>query len=359
MGFYRRGKGMMQGRRLQRPTPSDLRPDPRSAPRRGTAMVWALVFLAASAAASPVFAEVKTVAASGQHRMDKRDTKEDAIRLATEAAKRNALEQVATYVESVTATKGMDLTKDEIRTYTAGVVLVREQRLTISVDGETVVVKVDLLAEIDTEDVIEAIEILRKNEDARVQLAALKRETDRLRQELDRANRALVDAPMAEHAGSTARRREILYRVQSNAVLSQVWTDWALAFSGLSSVVSRGGLNTAHLLHLLQAAREFHPDNPHVGVAENKLAGNGRQSVARPSPPSMPAQGPGPMPRYELVPGPGSQGGARTLNEIVYRSPERGPSRANDSSVQSDLRPRLSAESDRAEKSMEGDPEAR
>jgi hypothetical protein len=342
---------IMQGRKTRRLPLSGSR----LSSRWGVA--WTLVFLAASAAASSVSAEIKTVAASGEHRMDERDTKEDAIRLATESAKRNALEQVATYVESVTATKGMDLTKDEIRTYTAGVVLVREQRLTISVDGETVVVKVDLLAEINTEDVIEAIEILRKNEDARVQLAALKRETDRLRQELDRANRALVDAPMADHAGSAARRREILYRVQSNAILSQAWTDWALVLSGLSSVVSRGGINT---VHLLQAAREFYPDNPHMGVAESKLGGNGRQSVSQPSPaPFIPARRPGLMPRYELVPGPGSQGGARTLNEIVYRSPERATSRANDSSVRSEPRSCLSAESDRAEKSLERDPEVR
>jgi|UPI000785C5D9 hypothetical protein len=348
---------IMQGRRTRRLPLSGSRPSSR------WGVAWTLVFLAASAAASSVSAEIKTVAASGEHRMDERDTKEDAIRLATESAKRNALEQVATYVESVTATKGMDLTKDEIRTYTAGVVLVREQRLTISVDGGTVVVKVDLLAEINTEDVIEAIEILRKNEDARVQLAALKQETDRLRQELDRANRALVDAPMADRAGSAARRREILYRVQSNAILSQAWTDWALVLSGLSSVVSREGINTAHWLHLLQAAREFYPDNPHMGAAESKLAGNGRQSVSQPSPapfiPVIPARKSGLMPRHELVPGPGSQGGARTLNEIVYRSPERATSRANDSSVQSEPRSRLSAEPDRAEKALEEDPEVR
>lgn len=316
-------------------------------------MVWAFVVLAAFA--SSVSAEIKTVEAAGEYRMEQGDTKEDAIRLAVEAAKRNALEQVATYVESVTATKGMDLTKDEIRTYTAGVVLVREQRLSFSVEGDSIVARVDLVAEIETEDVIRAIATLRENEDARAQLAVLRQEADRLRQELDRANRALADASTADRAGSAARRREILYRVQSNALLSQVWTDWALAHSGLPSVVSREGSDMAYLL---QAARAFYPDSPHVGLAENKLAGNGRRSVS-PPPPSMPAQGAGLMPRYELVPGPGSQGGTRTLNEIVYRSPERATSRANDMPTESEPRPRLSVESDRSEKSVRGDPEAR
>ena len=83
--------------------------------------------------------------------MGDRDTREDAVRLATESAKRNALEQVATYLESVTVVDGMDITKDEIRTYTAGMVLVLEQRTTTLLDGDTVVIKVDLVAQIDTE----------------------------------------------------------------------------------------------------------------------------------------------------------------------------------------------------------------
>jgi hypothetical protein len=57
-------------------------------------------------------AEVRVVTAQ---RMGDRDTREDAIRLATEAAKRNALEQVAVYLESITIVDGLDVTKDEIR----------------------------------------------------------------------------------------------------------------------------------------------------------------------------------------------------------------------------------------------------
>ncbi len=61
---------------------------------------------------SPVSAEVRVVLSQGEFRMGDRDTREDAMRLATEAAKRNALEQVATYLESVTVVEGTDITKD-------------------------------------------------------------------------------------------------------------------------------------------------------------------------------------------------------------------------------------------------------
>src|ERR1044071_4266034 len=76
-------------------------------------------------------ADLRTVTGEGEYRMGDRDTREDAVRLATEEAKRHALEQVATYIESISVSNAVDLTKDEIRTYTAGVVHVIEQEVSI------------------------------------------------------------------------------------------------------------------------------------------------------------------------------------------------------------------------------------
>ena len=52
------------------------------------------------------------------------ETKQEAVRLATEAAKRDVLKQVATYVDSMTVAKGLAIVKDEIRSYAAGVITV-------------------------------------------------------------------------------------------------------------------------------------------------------------------------------------------------------------------------------------------
>ena len=61
---------------------------------------------------------VRIVTSSREFRMGNYDTPTDATRMAIEAAKRDALEQVATYLESVTEVKDLDVTRDEIRTYT-------------------------------------------------------------------------------------------------------------------------------------------------------------------------------------------------------------------------------------------------
>ncbi|MEQ1655113.1 MAG: hypothetical protein ABL960_05390 [Nitrospira sp.] len=259
--------------------------------------------------------------------MGDRDTREDAIRMATESAKRTALEQVATYLESITVVDGMDVTKDEIRTYTAGLVLVLDQQTDTTLDGNTVVVKVDLVAQVDTEEVGHAIAALRENEDARVQLVALKQENEQLQQELEAANQALASASTPDQTqAASQQRQEILNRVQSNAMVSQAWTDWVI----VSPVVYPYpwiGLAQTHAL--LNVARGLYPNSPHVVVAQQVITT--RQPPAPPQPPSPPTPGsiPSHMPTHQIVPGPGSPGVPRTLNEITHTTPTGPPQISN------------------------------
>lgn len=267
-------------------------------------------------AISPVQAEIRTISAQGEYRMGPRDTKDDAVRLATESAKRHALEQVATYLESVTVVKAMDVTKDEIRSYTAGSVMVLDQHTTTMRDGDTIVVHVRLLTQIDTEEAAQAIVALRENEDARSQLAALKRDHERLQRELSAANRAMADAAASDHTMQlTRQRREILHRVQSNAMVSQAWTDWAMV---AQSDDARIQADLARIHTLLQMARNLYPASPHVTAADRTMR-DGRPPV--PPQPPQPGTARARMPRHELVPSSGSGAVPRTLNEIIYRTP--------------------------------------
>lgn len=276
--------------------------------RKSCSLVPFLLVIAADfSVLSPACAEIRIVNAQGEHRMGDRDTREDAIRLATEAAKRNALEQVATYLESVTIVDGMDVTKDEIRTYTAGLVLVLNQQISTSLDGDVVVIKADLLAQMDTEEVGRAITALRENEDARVQLAELKQENEQLQEELRAVNQALGTAATPEQVQQAAlKRKEILNRVQSNAMVSQAWTNWVL--------VSPMGIPQG----LLNSASGLFPANPHIAIAQQAIAY--RQPHTPPAPP-RPGSYPGRMPSHELVPPPGGSSGSRPFNETIYRAP--------------------------------------
>lgn len=272
-------------------------------------------------------AELRIVTAQGEYRMGDRDTREDAIRLATEAAKRNALEQVAVYLESITVVDGLDVTKDEIRTYTAGLVLVLEQDTNTTIDGDTIVVRTDLVAQIDTAEVGHAIAALRENEDARPQLIALLQENAQLQQDLDAANQALAKASTVEQAlQASQQRQDILNRVQSNAMVSQAWTDWVLVSPAIYPYPWVGLAQTQALLNV---ARGLYPASPHVQVAQQIITT--RQPPAPPQPPIPPAPGTRQptMPSYQVVPGPGSQAAPRTLNQISHSTPTGPPQIGN------------------------------
>jgi len=276
---------------------------------------FSLLFSAITASLSlpPASAEIRIVTSQGEHRMGDRDTREDAVRLATEAAKRDALEQVATYLESVTIVEDMDVTRDEIRTYTAGLVLVLDQQTNLMLDGDAVVIKVDLTAQVDTDEVAQAVAVLRENEDARHQLMALKMEIDSLHQELETVNQTLAQASTIDQVQQASQQRqELLGRVQSNAMVSQAWTDWVLVGPVAYPYGWVGGVGGAQTLALLNAARSLSPNSPHVQTAQQVIA-------ARQSPDS--SMHPSSLSSPSMVPQPQNQMAPRTLNEINHSQP--------------------------------------
>jgi len=293
---------------------------------------------------SPSQAEVRVVTGTGEHRMNDHETKTDGIRLATEQAKKQALEQVASYLESVTVVRDLDVTRDELRSYTAGMVLVLDQQVTTALDGEFVVVRVDLKAQVDTDEVAQAIATLRQNEDAREQLLALRRDVESLQQELDAANDTLAAASSPEQVQELSHERnELLNRAESNAMVAQAWTDWVL-LAPFAQPSPSAGLARIHAL--LGLASRLNPHNPHLAIAQQTVGTKAPPAPPQPRRPPVPhtvpflpgytvdpAQptqpdvtppdqsrpfssqgGHGTMPTYRQVPPPNGRPTARTLH---------------------------------------------
>ncbi len=198
-----------------------------------------------------------------------------------------------------------------------------------TLDGDTIVVRTDLVAQIDTEEVGHAIAALRENEDARHQLVALQQENDQLQQDLDAANQALANASTVEQAlQASQQRQDILNRVQSNAMVSQAWTDWVLVSP---AVYPSPWVGLAQTQALLNVARGLYPASPHVLVAQQVITT--RQPPAPPQPPVSPASGttqPTTCRAMQIVPHqPGSRPVPLTLNEISHTTPTAPPQIGN------------------------------
>ena len=207
---------------------------------------------------------IRVVTATADYRLGDHDTRTDATRMAIEAAKRQALEQVATYLESVTEVKNLDVTRDEIRTYTAGMITVLNQQTSTRLENGVAVIHVDLTAQADQDEVILAINALRKNELAAQELTSLRAETERLRQRLDAANQALIAADTAEQVRAlTLQRQHLLDEMQADSLVAQ-------ALAGYAYVTPAKVKQINELLH---RARELHPSNPHLSAAEQSMSG--------------------------------------------------------------------------------------
>jgi len=231
-------------------------------------------------------ANVRVVTASGEYRMGDHDTRTDAVRLAVEAAKREALEQVATYLESVTEVQNMDVTRDDIRTYTAGIVMVLDQKITTTLEGETVVIRADLTAQVDPNEVAQAITALRENESAKTELAALRTETDQLHQQLDAANLALATAVSPEQVQALSQeRQDLLNQLQTNALVSQAWTDWVYV---RPVIYPYPWIGVQQVNGLLLQAQHLYPRNRHLPILQQVVT---TQAGALPAtPPGVPSR---------------------------------------------------------------------
>lgn len=197
-------------------------------------------------------AEVHTISATGEYRMGDNDTRTDAKRLALLNAERLALEQVGTYVESISEVRNMQLTRDEIRSYTAGIVKVKEvrTRAELDKDGQSTIIYVDVVCEIDSEVLARQMENLRRSESTSREMNTLRAENERLRGFVVELSRTIPQTrTKAEQERLITQRQEILKNIYVNELLRQAWVVLAGSTSSLKvGSSSRAGREDARRL---------------------------------------------------------------------------------------------------------------
>ena len=212
---------------------------------------------------SPSWAEIRTITATGEYRMGDNDSRTDAKRLALLDAKRLALEQAGVYIESITEVKNLDLAKDEIRAYTAGIVEVIEHATRTMMEGETTLVRVDVKTKIDTEVVTRQIDTLRKNGDIKTRLLRAEAEALKLSKELEAKTRELAAAKSRTTIEEFAQQRKALVaRIESDELATRAGR--ALVEARRDSSIAGNPLVDAHkyVHELLDRALRLDPENP-------------------------------------------------------------------------------------------------
>jgi hypothetical protein len=174
--------------------------------------------------AGPSSAAIKEIEAKGRYHLGDNDSKLVGHRLALLEAKRNALEKAGTYVQSITEVKDYQLTRDEIRTYSAGILHVEETKEPEWVMvGRNLEVTVYVKVTVDDQDVARKMGALQQDKDAtrelkeaRAKVVENERKVAALNKELKKAKKGSATAQRAE-----AQRSEALEGIDSSTLRAQ------------------------------------------------------------------------------------------------------------------------------------------
>ncbi len=174
----------------------------RVALKRAGSLLTLLVFSHCLVLAGPLFAERQTFEKEYTYQAGDNDSKISSRTIALGEVKRLLLEELGTYLESRTEVKDFQLTRDEVTTFTAGIVSM--EIIAEKWDGRVYYLKAKLAA--DPDDVIKSIDRLRKDNEKTRQLeemqrnmGALLKENEKLKQELTLAKDGEKQATLAAY----------------------------------------------------------------------------------------------------------------------------------------------------------------
>jgi len=187
-----------------------------------TSILFSLVVVGFSPIAA--YADVKVVESESTYTMGDNDSKVVARRIAVQEAQRKALELAGTYVESLTQVKNYQLTKDEIKSYTAGVLQteVVSEQMRGTVEHPEIYIKTR--CKIDTDILIAQIDKFQENEDLKEQVNAAAKENDDLKKERDELVKQLASEKNKAKAAETRQKLDsVLSQEEANDDTHKVW----------------------------------------------------------------------------------------------------------------------------------------
>lgn len=152
-----------------------------------------------------LFAQSKeTIHASYKYALGDSDTKSDAKKIAFIEAKRLCLEKAGSYIESNTEVLDFKLSKDEIKTYTGGILKVEIVSEEFKAVGETLTLFMEVKAEVDLNEVRDSLKRVREDR----KFAATVREQEKQLQALEDKIRKLQQQLSSNDFDKTAKIRQ-------------------------------------------------------------------------------------------------------------------------------------------------------
>ncbi len=141
------------------------------------------------------YAKMETLFANYKYVMGDNDTKNDAKRICFIEAKRRLLEKAGVFIESSSEVKNFQLTRDEIKTYTAAILKTEIVNEEIKYEGQNMVIYMNIKADFDTDAMFSKLKEIKENKEAsskiveqQKQIAAIEDKIKKMQSELQTNN---------------------------------------------------------------------------------------------------------------------------------------------------------------------------
>jgi tetratricopeptide (TPR) repeat protein len=161
-------------------------------------------------------AETKTFIKEYTYQASEVDSKVSCRTIALEQVKRLLLEELGTYLESITEVQNFQLTKDQITTLTAGIV--KTEIVEEKWDGRAYWLKANIKA--DSKSVVKSIDGLRKDRQHSKALEETRKRSDELLMENERLRKELATA-----TGAKKQEQEVAYNKTIKELAAIEWSE--------------------------------------------------------------------------------------------------------------------------------------
>jgi len=222
--------------------------------------------------------KTKEIIASAQYILGDNDSKLDGRRIALMEAKRNALEKCGTYIESFTEVKNFQLARDEVRSYSAGILELKEAGEKWDKLGDNLSITLTIKVMVDEEIVTKQLAAIRKNSETSQELNDAMKKIREYEQKIIAMNRELQVAKTSNNEENKQQKSQQQIKdiqLARSQALTKIDVETLLAKARLAltgsedenkGFIAGSTTNTARsrALTLLQEAFNLDPENPKV-----------------------------------------------------------------------------------------------
>ena len=221
------------------------------------------------------FPQVYDVETIGEYVMGDNDTKVEARKIAIENGKLKAVEQVGTYLENETIVKSGVISKDDIKTYTSGIIKTSLLSEEVSLlENKTTVLKIKIKSSVDIGVLEKKVKEIKTDKVRENQIVSLQTENKRLLEELEQVSLQLKNVNPSDYKNLKEKRDILFEKIDKNENTLKLTFERGSLFNLSLNDIDKQKDERHHIDELFRYLSEKN----HLSIGKPNVRNNGNKS---------------------------------------------------------------------------------